>query len=162
MFFRIFAGAGFLWSVYTLVCQIRERNVLQLQGGVTLLSLSGRVDSGVLERTVCWNLRLKRRNVVFVLAVEQWTSFTPSVGSWRTPGSSPNQPPCASRRRSTMYGPVWLPQRLCFSGDMMLVPSGHSLQLYWTSLQPRVSTSKSDSMVLNQSRGWDPPATEGV
>ena len=44
--------------------------------------------------------------MVFVLAVEQWTSSTPSAGFWRVHGSTPNQSTWVLwtlRKRSTMF-----------------------------------------------------------
>ena len=62
-----------------------DRRVCSNYRGITLLSLPGKVYSGVLERRVhrIVEPRIQEvvENVVFVQAVEQWTSSTPSAGS---------------------------------------------------------------------------------
>ncbi|XP_051916968.1 uncharacterized protein LOC127597715 [Hippocampus zosterae] len=84
-----------------------DRRVCSNYRGITLLSLPGRYIQG------CWrggsvrksSLRLRRSSVVFVPAVEQWTSSTPLAGFSRVCGNSPNQSTCVLwtwRRRLTV------------------------------------------------------------
>ncbi|TWW63635.1 hypothetical protein D4764_03G0006430 [Takifugu flavidus] len=79
-----------------------NRRVCSNYRGVTLLlSLPGKVYSGVLERRDC-RIVEPRIYVVFVQGVEQWTSSTPSAGSLRVHGSLPNQFTYVLWRHSTM------------------------------------------------------------
>ena len=63
-------------------------------GGITLLSLPGKVNLEVPERRVrliVMSPTIQSTNVVFVLDVELWTSSTPSTGSLRVHESLPRK-----------------------------------------------------------------------
>ncbi|XP_051936003.1 uncharacterized protein LOC127610201 [Hippocampus zosterae] len=85
------------------------------KGDRSVPTTEGSHSSASLVRSIqgCWrggsvrksSLRLSRSSVVFVPAVEQWTSSTPLAGSLRVCGNSPNQSTCVLwtwRRRLTV------------------------------------------------------------
>ena len=94
--------------------------------------------------------------MVFVLAVEQWTSSIPSAGSWRVHGSF-------SRRSQGVEGVRFGDLRigsLLFADDVVLLASsGRDLQLSLEQFaaeceaaRMRIGTSKSETMVLSRKR----------
>ncbi|TWW78306.1 hypothetical protein D4764_11G0004270 [Takifugu flavidus] len=94
-----------------------DRRVCSNYRGITLLSLPGKVYSGVLERRVRRTVepRIQEEQCGFCPGrgtVDQWTSSTPSAGSSRVHGSLPNQSTCVLwtwRRHSTvsLAGVLW-------------------------------------------------------
>ncbi|TWW63932.1 hypothetical protein D4764_03G0009400 [Takifugu flavidus] len=73
-----------------------DRRVCSNYRGITLLSLPGKVYSGVLERRVrrIVEPRIQEEQCGFRPGRGQWTSSTPSAGSSRCHGSLPNQSTC--------------------------------------------------------------------
>ena len=88
-----------LWSEVSVL--LSRHRVCNVQTPPHFLSLSS-VQS-LFQKTLFGFLGETLNSVFFVLAVEQWTSSTPSVGSWRVHGSSLNHSTCflwTWRRRS--------------------------------------------------------------
>ncbi|KAI3358099.1 hypothetical protein L3Q82_003107 [Scortum barcoo] len=116
------------------------------------------------------------------LVVEHWTSSIPSTGCLRVYGSLPNQSTCALwiwRRHSTVslvcgilwgvlreygvQGPLLRAVRSLYdrSRSLVRIAGTRTFSMYWSGLQPsvkceaagmRISTSKSEAMVLDRKR----------
>ncbi|KAI3364482.1 hypothetical protein L3Q82_010835, partial [Scortum barcoo] len=105
-------------------------------------------------------LGFRRNNAVFIPVVELWTSSISSTGCLRVYGSLPNQSTCALwiwRRHSTMSLVVFC--RGVLHDVVLLASSNEDLQhiLRWFAAEcevagMRISTSKSEAMVLDQKR----------